>query len=88
MGTKSGGLLPDLRFSTQATHDQWNDIVLGGIRADRGMASFADVLDAGSSRTIQAYVIAQAHREPTWLESAGQWLYEQGVCLPAAWLAD
>jgi mono/diheme cytochrome c family protein len=88
LGTKSGGRLPDLRFSSQATHDQWNDIVLGGIRADRGMASFADVLDADSSRSIQAYVIAQAHREPSWLESAGQWLYEQGVCLPAAWLAD
>jgi quinohemoprotein ethanol dehydrogenase len=88
LGAKSGGLLPDLRFSSQATHDRWNDIVLGGIRADRGMASFADVLDADSSRTIQAYVIAQAHREPSWLESAGHWLYEQGVCLPAAWLAD
>ena len=88
MGTKSGGLLPDLRFSSKATHARWNDIVLGGIRADRGMASFADVLDAEGAQTIQAYVIAQAHREPSWLESAGSWLYEQGVCLPAAWLAD
>jgi hypothetical protein len=33
-------------------------------------------------------VIAQAHREPSWLESAAVWLYDQGVCVPAAWLAD
>ncbi len=88
MGTKSGGLLPDLRFSSRATHDRWNDIVLGGIRAGRGMASYADVLDEDGARAIQAYVIAQAHREPSWLERAGRWLYQQGVCLPAAWLAD
>ncbi|MEN8162404.1 MAG: c-type cytochrome, partial [Myxococcota bacterium] len=88
MGTKSGGLLPDLRFSSRATHARWNDIVLGGIRADRGMASFADVLDEESALTIQAYVIAQAHREPSWLERGGRWLYEMGACLPAAWVAD
>jgi quinohemoprotein ethanol dehydrogenase len=88
MGTKSGGLLPDLRFSSNATHARWNDIVLGGVRADRGMASFADVLDEESALAIQAYVIAQAHREPTWLESAARWLYEWGACLPASWLAD
>jgi quinohemoprotein ethanol dehydrogenase len=88
MGTKSGGVLPDLRFSSQATHARWNDIVLGGIRADRGMASFADVLDADGAAAIQAYVIAQAHRQPTRLERAARWLYEQGVCLPASWAAD
>ncbi len=88
MGTKSGGVLPDLRFSSEATHARWNDIVLGGVRADRGMASFADVLDADAAAAIQAYVIAQAHRQPTRLERAARWLYEQGVCLPASWLAD
>ena len=88
MGTKSGGVLPDLRYATRETHARWNDIVLGGIRADRGMASFADVLDADGAAAIQSYVIAQAHREPTWLESAATWLSEQGACVPAAWLAD
>jgi quinohemoprotein ethanol dehydrogenase len=88
LGTKSGGLLPDLRHSTRDTHARWNDIVLGGIRADRGMASFADVLDPAAAAAIQAYVIAQAHRQPSWLESAAEWLYAQGVCVPARWLAD
>ena len=88
MGTKSGGLLPDLRLATRDTHARWNDIVLGGIRADRGMASFADVLDPGAAAAIQAYVLAQAHREPSWLESAAAWLSERGACVPARWLAD
>jgi quinohemoprotein ethanol dehydrogenase len=88
MGTKSGGVLPDLRFSSRETHARWNDIVLGGIRADRGMASFADVIGPAEAAAIQGYVIAQAHREPTRLERAARWLYEQGVCLPARWVAE
>jgi mono/diheme cytochrome c family protein len=88
VGTKSGGVLPDLRFSSRETHARWNDIVLGGIRADRGMASFADVIGPADAAAIQVYVIAQAHREPTRLERAARWLYEQGVCLPASWAAD
>ena len=88
IGTRSGGLLPDLRFSPPDVHARWNDIVLGGIRAGRGMASFADVLTPADALAIQAFVIAQAHREPSWLESAASWLSAQGVCIPAAWAAD
>jgi quinohemoprotein ethanol dehydrogenase len=88
IGTKSGGLLPDLRFSSRETHARWNDIVLGGIRAGAGMGSFADVLTREDAEAVQAYVIAQAHREPGWLERAAAWLTAQGVCIPAAWAAD
>jgi quinohemoprotein ethanol dehydrogenase len=88
MGTRSGGVLPDLRFSSRETHAHWNDIVLGGIRADRGMASFADVIGPADATAIQAYVIAQAYREPSWLESAASWLSERGACLPASWVVD
>jgi quinohemoprotein ethanol dehydrogenase len=88
MGTKSGGVLPDLRFSSRETHAHWNDIVLGGTRADRGMASFADVIGPADAEAIQAFVIAQAHREPSWLESTAYWLTQQGACLPASWVAD
>jgi len=87
IGTKSGGVLPDLRFATRETHAHWNDIVLGGIRADRGMASFADVLGPADAEAIQAYVISQAHREPSWLESTATWLTQHGACLPASWVA-
>jgi quinohemoprotein ethanol dehydrogenase len=88
IGTKSGGLLPDLRFSSGEVHARWNDIVLGGIRADRGMASFADLLTPADAEAIHAYVIAQAHRQPGWLERAAEWLVEQGACVPAAWTAN
>jgi PQQ-dependent dehydrogenase (methanol/ethanol family) len=88
IGTKSGGLLPDLRHSSRETHARWNDIVLGGVRAERGMASFADVLGPADAEAIQAYVIAQAHREPGWLERAATWLTTQGACIPAAWALD
>ncbi len=88
LNTKSGGVLPDLRYASRETHARWNDIVLGGIRAGRGMPSFADVLAPADAAAIESYVIAQAHREPSWLESAARWLYQQGVCAPASWIAD
>jgi quinohemoprotein ethanol dehydrogenase len=88
IGTKSGGLLPDLRFSSRETHAGWNDVVLGGVRAGAGMASFADVLTPDDAAAIQAYVIARAHHEPGWLERAAAWLVEQGACVPAAWAVD
>jgi quinohemoprotein ethanol dehydrogenase len=88
IGVKSGGLLPDLRFASRATFGRWQDIVIGGIRAERGMPSFADSLSREDADAIRAYVISQAHRRPTLLERSASWLYENGACLPARWLAD
>ena len=64
MGAASSGLYPDLRQSSRAVHDTWNDIVLGGTRVAGGMTSFADVLSPEESRAIQAYVIQRALAEP------------------------
>jgi mono/diheme cytochrome c family protein len=88
IGVKSGGLLPDLRFSSRATFASWQDVVIGGTRAERGMPSFADSLSREDAEAIRAYVISQAHRSPTLLERGAAWLYESGACLPARWLAD
>jgi quinohemoprotein ethanol dehydrogenase len=66
----TSGVVPDLRYASPETHAQFADIVLGGIRAHRGMASFADVLDADDVRAIQAYVIHRA-RETKAEEEAG-----------------
>ena len=52
-----GGVVPDLRQSSPETHARWNDIVLGGVRADQGMMSFADVLDERVAGLIQQYVV-------------------------------
>ncbi|MDJ0789938.1 MAG: PQQ-dependent dehydrogenase, methanol/ethanol family [Myxococcota bacterium] len=83
----SGGLLPDLRHSSRQTHEQWRPIVLGGTLANKGMASFADVLSPAEVDAIQHYVVSQALREPTLLESVARFAAEQGLCIPASWLA-
>ncbi len=64
------GVLPDLRYASPETHAQFADIVLGGIRAHKGMASFADVLDRDEVLAIQAYVIRRAE-ETKAAEAAG-----------------
>jgi quinohemoprotein ethanol dehydrogenase len=56
----SGGMIPDLRFMSIQTHQQFEAIVLGGARADRGMASFADVVSADDVEAIHAYIIAES----------------------------
>jgi quinohemoprotein ethanol dehydrogenase len=55
-----GGSIPDLRYSTPETHAQFADIVRAGLRAERGMPPFGDVLDAADARAIQAYVLQLA----------------------------
>jgi len=90
MAAVGSGLHPDLRYASRATHERWSDIVLGGIRQGRGMASFADVLDAEQARAIQHYVIARslATADPGLLSRLVAWLGERGLCVPAAWMAD
>jgi quinohemoprotein ethanol dehydrogenase len=53
----SGGMTPDLRFMSAQTHQQFEAIVLGGARADRGMASFADAVSVDDVEAIHAYII-------------------------------
>jgi quinohemoprotein ethanol dehydrogenase len=54
------GVTPDLRYASADTHASFNDIVLGGTRVHKGMASFADVLNADDANAIHAYVIERA----------------------------
>ncbi|MGH0032016.1 MAG: PQQ-dependent dehydrogenase, methanol/ethanol family [Myxococcota bacterium] len=61
IGAVSGGVLPDLRYSSPETHERFADIALGGIYQDRGMPSFASRLSPEELATIQAYVIARSH---------------------------
>jgi quinohemoprotein ethanol dehydrogenase len=56
----SGGMTPDLRFMSAETHQQFEAIVLGGARAERGMASFADVVSVDDTEAIHAYIIAES----------------------------
>ncbi len=61
IGAVSGGVLPDLRYSTRETHERFADIALGGIYQGRGMPSFAGRLSRDELDAIQAYVVARAH---------------------------
>ncbi|MEM9303610.1 MAG: c-type cytochrome, partial [Pseudomonadota bacterium] len=58
----SGGVLPDLRRATAETHAAWDGIVLGGLRRDRGMPSFAGILTPADSAAVRAFVIGEAQK--------------------------
>jgi quinohemoprotein ethanol dehydrogenase len=57
---RSAGAIPDLRFMTPGRHEAFNQIVVDGILASTGMASFADILTNIDSERIRQYVISRA----------------------------
>jgi quinohemoprotein ethanol dehydrogenase len=58
----SGGMIPDLRFMSAETHVQFEEIVLGGTRAQQGMGSFADQLNKEQTNAVYAYIVTEAAR--------------------------
>ena len=65
MSVVSNGILRDLRYATPTIHDNWNNIVLGGMFEALGMAAFDDLLDDGQAQAIRSYVVAVANQAPT-----------------------
>ena len=63
-GENAIGGVKDLRFMTAETHAQFADIVLKGIRADKGMASFAGQLSPEDVEAIHAFLIARGRGWP------------------------
>ena len=57
----SGGLTPDLRYSSAQVYTEWDAIVLGGSRSANGMPPFASLLSAEQSQAVKAYIIDRAH---------------------------
>src|SRR5690606_33006675 len=62
-GQRAIGGVKDLRHMTAETHGKFNDIVLKGLYLDKGMASFADLLDQDQADAIHAYLIARANED-------------------------
>jgi quinohemoprotein ethanol dehydrogenase len=62
-GDNAIGGMKDLRFMTPEAHAAFNDIVLKGTLADKGMASFADVLTPAQAEAIHAYLIARGNED-------------------------
>jgi quinohemoprotein ethanol dehydrogenase len=58
-----GGVIPDLRYMSEATHAEFDAIVLDGARADRGMISFAGQITANDAAAIHAWLIARANED-------------------------
>jgi quinohemoprotein ethanol dehydrogenase len=57
VGAISGSSVPDLRYASAPTHQQFQAIVQGA-RESRGMPSFKSSLKPGQIRAIQAYVLS------------------------------
>jgi quinohemoprotein ethanol dehydrogenase len=57
------GGVKDLRQMTRDTHAAFNDIVLKGTRADKGMAGFASLLKPEDVEALHAYVISRANED-------------------------
>ena len=58
----SGGVLPDLRYSSALVGEQWFNIVLDGLLRQQGMVSFSSELSHQDAETIRAYVIFRANQ--------------------------
>jgi len=59
---RTGGVTPDLRWSSEGVHDIWQDIVRGGVLSAVGMVSFADYVTADEAEAIRQYVLSEANR--------------------------
>ncbi len=56
----SGGSVPDLRYASDATHEMFEEIVLGGARRELGMPSFTGDITPAQVRLIHAYILDRA----------------------------
>jgi quinohemoprotein ethanol dehydrogenase len=56
------GAIPDLRWMNAETHQQFDDIVLKGVRAAKGMGSFAGLITPAGAQQIRAAVVDSAWR--------------------------
>lgn len=54
-----GGTVPDLRYASPETHQQWDGIVIGGARLSKGMP--AHDLSPEEAQAIRAWIISKSH---------------------------
>jgi mono/diheme cytochrome c family protein len=61
-GQTRGAIFPDLtRTPLLHTQDGFDQVVLMGILAERGMASFAEALKAEDTQALRAFLVARAN---------------------------
>ncbi|AKH44206.1 quinohemoprotein ethanol dehydrogenase [Altererythrobacter atlanticus] len=62
-GDNAVGGVKDLRHMSAEAHEKFRQIVLEGLYLDKGMASFADLIDEEEADAIHAYLIARANED-------------------------
>lgn len=67
-GAIGGGVLPDLRYSSDAVRQAWDQIVLHGAYHSKGMAPFVDSLNPEQARQVLAYIRDREYL--TWIEAS------------------
>lgn len=55
-----GGSVPDLRYATTQTHEEWHGIVVGGARQMNGMPRFELSID--DSEALRQYVLSRSYQ--------------------------
>ena len=61
----SGGVLPDLRYSSALKDDRWFGVVLNGMLKQAGMVAFSKELSKPDAAAIREYVIYRANQSLT-----------------------
>ena len=86
-GLQSGGVIADLRYMSEGSHELFQQIVRGGLFESLGMISFADVLTEKDAEDIHHYIIATANRDwaaaqsSDWWQSIRNWSYDKAAVL-------
>ncbi|MEZ5709958.1 MAG: PQQ-dependent dehydrogenase, methanol/ethanol family [Blastomonas sp.] len=62
-GDQARGGIKDLRKMTPATRAEFIDIVLGGSRREKGMASFSDLISPDDADAVNAYLVRRANED-------------------------
>jgi quinohemoprotein ethanol dehydrogenase len=68
-GENARGGIKDLRRMSAQTHADFQNIVIGGARKDRGMASFADILSKEDAELIHKYIVVRINEDWTDLKN-------------------
>ncbi len=61
-GLRTGGLTPDLRYSSEGIHNIWQDIVIDGVLSPVGMVGFKEYISAEDAEAVRQYVLSEANR--------------------------
>lgn len=57
----SGGVIPDLRYMSAKTRKEFNNIVMNGSKAARGMPPYAGTLNENDVKAVYSYIVKRSY---------------------------